>query len=83
MADVAKVLRDQLGDDAPKVPRRSVPDLMVRAMGLFDPSIRSVVGQLGRKQEYSSAVAEALGWTPRPIDETIVDCARSMLADRR
>jgi dihydroflavonol-4-reductase len=81
MADVAKVLRDQLGDQASKVPKRSVPDLMVRAMGLFDPGIRSVVGQLGRKQEYSSAAAEALGWAPRPIDETIVDCARSMLAE--
>jgi nucleoside-diphosphate-sugar epimerase len=83
MADVAKVLREQLGNEAPKVPKRSVPDLMVRAMGLFDPGIRSVVGQLGRKQEYSSAAAEALGWSPRPIDETIVDCARSMLAERR
>jgi nucleoside-diphosphate-sugar epimerase len=81
MAEVAKVLRDRLGDEAPKVPKRSVPDLMVRAMGLFDPGIRSIVGQLGRNQEYSSAAAEALGWAPRPIDETIVDCARSMLAE--
>jgi dihydroflavonol-4-reductase len=81
MAEVAEVLRSRLGDEAPKVPKRSVPDLMVRAMGLFDPGIRSVVGQLGRKQEYSSAAAEALGWAPRPIEETIVDCARSMLAD--
>jgi nucleoside-diphosphate-sugar epimerase len=81
MADVAKVLRSRLGDEAPKVPKRSVPDLMVRAMGLFDPGIRSVVGQLGRKQEYSSGAAEGLGWAPRPIDETIVDCARSMLGE--
>jgi dihydroflavonol-4-reductase len=81
MADIAKILRDHLGDEAPKVPKRSVPDLMVRAMGLFDPGVRSVVGQLGRKQEYSSAAAEALGWTPRPIDETVVDCARSMLGE--
>jgi dihydroflavonol-4-reductase len=81
MADVAKVLRDQLGEEAPKVPKRGVPDLMVRAMGLFDPGIRSVVGQLGREQQYSSAAAEALGWAPRPIEETIVDCARSMLSE--
>jgi nucleoside-diphosphate-sugar epimerase len=81
MADVAKVLRSRLGDEAPKVPKRSVPDLMVRAMGIFDPGVRSVVGQLGRKQEYSSGAAEGLGWAPRPIDETIVDCARSMLAE--
>jgi nucleoside-diphosphate-sugar epimerase len=80
MADVATVLREQLGSDAAKVPKRSVPDLLVRAMGLFDPGVRSIVGQLGRKQEYSSAEAEELlGWVPRPIEETIVDCARSMI----
>jgi nucleoside-diphosphate-sugar epimerase len=80
MADVAAILRERLGPDAAKVPKRSVPDLIVRAMGLFDPSIRSVIGQLGRKQEYSSAQAEELlGWAPRPIEETIIDCARSLI----
>jgi hypothetical protein len=49
-------------------------------MGLFDPGVRSVAGQLGRKQEYSSKRAEELlGWGPRPIEETIVECARGML----
>jgi dihydroflavonol-4-reductase len=81
MADVAEVLRERLGPDAAKVPKRSVPDLLVRALALFDPSVRSIVGQLGRKQEYSSRQAkELLGWAPRPIEETIVECARSMIA---
>jgi dihydroflavonol-4-reductase len=80
MADVARVLRERLGTDAAKVPKRSVPDLLVRAMGVFDPSVRSIVGQLGRKQEYSSRQAEELlRWAPRPIDETIDECARSMI----
>ena len=80
MADVATVLRDELGPAAAKVPKRSVPNLVVRAMALFDPSVRSVTGQLGRKQEYSSARAEELlGWSPRPIEETIAECARSMV----
>jgi nucleoside-diphosphate-sugar epimerase len=80
MADVAKILREGLGADAAKVPKRSIPDLAVRAMGIFDPGVRSIVGQLGRKQEYTSAQAEGLlGWAPRPIEETIVDCARSMI----
>jgi dihydroflavonol-4-reductase len=80
MADVAGVLRAELGDDAAKVPKRSIPDFAVRAMGLFDPAVRSITGQLGRKQEYSSRQAEELlGWEPRPISETIVDCARSMV----
>ena len=57
-----------------------MPNLVVRAMGVFDPSVRSIVGQLGRDLTYSSEKAESLlDWSPRPIDETIVDCGRSMV----
>jgi nucleoside-diphosphate-sugar epimerase len=80
MSEVAETLRDRLGEDAAKVPSRSVPDLVVRAMGLFDPGVRSITGQLGRKLTYSSEKAErTLGWSPRPTEETIVECARSVI----
>jgi nucleoside-diphosphate-sugar epimerase len=79
MAEVAEVLRDRLGPAAEKVPTRQVPDLLVRAMGVFDPGVRSIVGSLGREMTYSSEKAEsALGWSPRPIEETIADCGRSL-----
>jgi dihydroflavonol-4-reductase len=81
MAEVAAVLREELGPEAPKVPSRSIPDFAVRAMGLFDPGVRGIVGQLGRKREYSSDKARRLlGWSPRPSRETVVDTARSMLS---
>ncbi|HEY8810194.1 MAG TPA: NAD-dependent epimerase/dehydratase family protein [Solirubrobacterales bacterium] len=80
MADVAAVLRDRMGEAAAKVPTRTVPNLLVRAMAIFDPSVRSIVGQLGRKSELSSERARTrLGWSPRPIDDTIVECAQSLL----
>ena len=78
MADVAAILREQLGSAAAKVPKRQIPDLLVRGMALFDPAARSVVGQLGQKVEVSSAKARALGWEPRPVEETIADCGRSL-----
>ncbi len=79
MADIAAVLRDRLGPAAAKVPKRAIPDFVVRAMGIFDPSVRSIAGQLGEQVEMSSAKAEStLGWSPRPVEETIVDCARSL-----
>jgi dihydroflavonol-4-reductase len=82
MADIAAVLRDRLGPAAAKVPKRGVPDFVVRGMGVFDPSVRSVAKQLGEKVELSSAKAESsLGWLPRPLEETIVDCAQSLIAD--
>jgi nucleoside-diphosphate-sugar epimerase len=80
MSEVAKVLRDRLGEAAAKVPKRAVPDLLVRAMGIFDPGIRSIVGQLGRKTELSSEKAkDRLGWSPRPTEDTVVECAKSLL----
>jgi nucleoside-diphosphate-sugar epimerase len=81
MSEVAAVLRERLGEDAAKVPTRSVPSLVVRAMAIFDPGIRSIVGQLGKKNELSSEQARTrLGWSPRPLDDTVADCARSLLA---
>lgn len=81
MSEVAAVLRERLGEAAAKVPSRTVPNLLVRTMALVDPPVRSVVRQLGRKVEYSSEQAETLlGWAPRPVEETVVDCARSLIA---
>jgi dihydroflavonol-4-reductase len=80
MSEVAEVLRDSLGEAAAKVPKRGVPDLLVRGIGLFDPAVRSIAGQLGKPSAYSSQKAESLlGWSPRPVRETIVDCAQSIV----
>jgi dihydroflavonol-4-reductase len=80
MAEVAATLRRELGENAAKVPARGVPNLAVRAMALFDPGIRSITNQLGKKLTYSSAKAETtLGWTPRPLEQTIAETGRSMV----
>jgi dihydroflavonol-4-reductase len=81
MQEVAEVLRDRLGEGAAKVPKRTVPNLLVRAMALFDPSIRSIVSQLGRKTEISSEKAKTLlDWSPRPLPDTIAECGKSLIA---
>jgi nucleoside-diphosphate-sugar epimerase len=82
MSEVAEILRDRLGEAAAEVPKRTVPNLIVRGMAIFDPGIRSVVGELGKKVELSNEKAKALlGWSPRPIQETIVDCAQSLMRE--
>ncbi|MGO9489702.1 MAG: NAD-dependent epimerase/dehydratase family protein [Solirubrobacteraceae bacterium] len=79
-ADVAAILRERLGDDARKVPTRRVPNLVVRAIALADPSVRSVADELGWETRFLLANAQRrVGWTPRPVEETVVDCARSLL----
>ena len=81
MSEVAEALREELGSDAAKVPSRSVPNLVVKAMALFDPGVRGVVGQLGRRLQYSSERARSdLGWSPRSSRESVLDTARSIVA---
>jgi dihydroflavonol-4-reductase len=80
LSEVAAILRDQLGADARKVARRGVPNVLVRALALIDPGVRSVVSDLGQNTTYSLENAKRrVGWAPRPVEETIVDCARSLL----
>ena len=83
MSEVAAVLRERLGEDAAKVPTRSVPNLVVRTMALFDPSVRSIIGQLGKRTVLSGEKAKArLGWSPRLLEDTIAECGRSLSANR-
>ncbi|MES1973887.1 MAG: aldehyde reductase [Pseudomonadota bacterium] len=80
MQEVGQLLRARLGTQARKVPRRGIPDFVVRLMGVFDPSIRQVVGELGRIRAVDSGHAlAALGWKTRDAGESILDTARSLL----
>jgi nucleoside-diphosphate-sugar epimerase len=80
MPEVATILRERLGDAAKRVPTRVAPDLLIRAMGLFDGSIRSIVSDLGRRSWFSSQKArDQLGWSTRPVETSIEECARSLL----
>jgi dihydroflavonol-4-reductase len=80
MKDVARILRERLGAGAAKVPTRVAPDLLIRAMGLFDPSIRTIVNDLGESPSYTAEKAKTtLGWEPRPIGDSIADTAQSLL----
>ena len=81
MADIARVLRAQLGAAVSKVPTRVLPNAVVRAMAKVNPELRGIMPGLGRKNRHSIAKAEAvLGWKPRPAADAVLDCARSLIA---
>src|SRR4051812_27361690 len=81
IADVAAILRERLGERAAKVPTRVAPNVLVKAMSLFDGGLRSIVGDLGKSASYSNAKArERLGWQPRPVADSIADTGESLLA---
>jgi nucleoside-diphosphate-sugar epimerase len=79
MSEIADVLRAELGADAAKVPRRSLPNALVRLMARRRPELQGILPGLGRRNRHSTEKAErVLGWSRRPVTETIVDCARSL-----
>jgi nucleoside-diphosphate-sugar epimerase len=82
MRDMARILHDGLGADGRKVSTRQVPDAVVRLAARFrDPSLRALTPALGRRGRHTTDKARrVLGWQPRPARDTILDCARSLLA---
>jgi dihydroflavonol-4-reductase len=80
LADVATLLREELGARASRVPRRVAPDALVRLLARFDRSLRPVLGELGQEYAYSTDKArQVLNWEQRPARQSILDCARSIL----
>ncbi|MEI6641534.1 MAG: aldehyde reductase [Novosphingobium sp.] len=80
MIDVAGILRARMPLQARNVPTRRLPDWLVRFAAKFNPLIRQVVGELGNVRDASAAHAfERLGWKTRPVEESITDCARSLI----
>jgi dihydroflavonol-4-reductase len=45
--EVARLIRDKLGLAASKVPRRELPNFLVRAVALFNPTVRTILPDLG------------------------------------
>jgi dihydroflavonol-4-reductase len=75
----AQALRRRLGAAAKRVPRMELPNWLVRLAAMRDTEIRSLVPELGKRKNATSAKAiDLLGWKPRPAEEALVDTARSL-----
>ncbi|WP_406123493.1 NAD-dependent epimerase/dehydratase family protein [Streptomyces sp. NBC_00989] len=79
--EVARILRRRLGERAAKAPTRELPLALARFLGRFNPQLRALRPQLGQDFDATGAKAQRLlGWTPRPVADTIADTAESLLA---
>lgn len=78
--DIAAILRAGLGEDAARVPAQEMPDEMIRAAASSNPELRELLPSLGRERHLDHAkAARLLGWRPRPVEDTIIEGARSIL----
>jgi nucleoside-diphosphate-sugar epimerase len=76
---IAQMLKDGAGDLARKVPTRQLPGWLMRVVGLFDPEVRGILPELGKRKNASNEKARRLlGWAPRTPTEAVLATARSL-----
>ena len=77
---IAAILRERLGAAGAQVPTEELSEGEVRQLADTVPALREALTHLGKRPQISNAKAKSiLGWTPRPVTETIYDTARSLI----
>ncbi len=75
MRDMAAILATRY-----RVPTRPAPYWLLWIAGRFDAEIRGVLGAIGQQELVSADKARReLGWTMRPLEDTILDTAASLI----
>ncbi|MDQ3788259.1 MAG: aldehyde reductase [Actinomycetota bacterium] len=80
MREIAAVLGEVFGPRGYRVPTGVMPTWLLRVVARFDPSVRQALDFVGRTELVSADKARGeLGWTMRPVRDTIVDTADSLI----
>ncbi len=80
MQQLALMLKEGLGERAAKVPTMQLPDWLLRASSLVNPTVKGILPELGKHKNATSAKAQGmLGWKPRSREEAIVSAAESLI----
>ncbi|MFE5474379.1 NAD-dependent epimerase/dehydratase family protein [Nocardia sp. NPDC056541] len=81
MGELAGLLARDYAAEGFRVPTRVLPNWVIRVVAVFDKGVRLTVPVLGRTEHVSADKARReLGWTMRPIEDTVRDTADSLIA---
>jgi dihydroflavonol-4-reductase len=81
MTGIAAILKEEYGPRGYKITTRPLPAWILRVAASFSSEAKLGVDMLGIKHDVTveKAVRE-LGWTPRPVRESVLDTAESLIS---
>ncbi|HYC53561.1 MAG TPA: aldehyde reductase [Candidatus Binatia bacterium] len=78
--DIAKVLAAEFNPRGYRVPTGKLPYALMWVIAWFDKAVNLALTFVGRREVVSSAKAQReLGWSMRPVRDSILDTARTMI----
>lgn len=78
--EVAEILAKRFGPEGWKIPTRKLPNFMVRIVAMFDPTVKTVVSDLGRVRNVSNdRIRRVLNWQPHSLEEMAVAMGETMI----
>lgn len=78
--NIGKIIREKRPAAAKKVPTMAVPNIVVKVLSWFDPTIKMILPELNKVIISSNEKAKTkLGWKPRNVEESVLDTADSLV----
>jgi nucleoside-diphosphate-sugar epimerase len=78
--EMAQVVRERAPELSGKVPKRKMPDWVVKLLAPFVPTMKQVRGELGNVRDVSGKhTEEVLGYTYISAEQTLEDTVRSLV----
>ena len=78
--EVAEILAKRFGPEGWKIPTRKLPNFIVRIVAIFDPTVKTVISDLGQVRNVSNdRIRRVLNWQPRSLEEMVVSMGETMI----
>jgi dihydroflavonol-4-reductase len=83
MRDMALILKEAFEAEGFRPPTLPLPYPLLWLAARFDPTVRSILPSVGEHKVLDSSKArQELGWSPRPVTESVIATGRSLI-DRK
>jgi len=80
LGEVAEILDQHFGPMGYKIPTRKLPNFVVRIVALFDATVRTAVGDLGKSRSMDNKqIRELLNWQPHTLEAMVIAMGETMI----